>query len=290
MTTQNKYVEMGTNDKPYAPPCEELYIYYLRGNADTRDTDFGNSFLGNWEEDGFSFLFFSQKADVKVKKLLSRQPDLILLDSFIMPYEQWQPLDDFPIRAGGFTIYPPWLKPAGKDGNRTIILDPGVVFGSGCHATTSDCLEALDLITSRNRGTPRSAVDIGTGTGLLSIAAAITGIERVIGIDINFLAASTALRNAGLNNVSDRVMFIKGDAKELSSCIKTDLFIANIHYDIMKDLLGSPSFESCSSFILSGLMRSQAWEIVSALKKMPVTLTKEWNSDGIWYTFMGDKH
>jgi len=202
-------------------------------------------------------------------------------------YEEWQPLDHFPIQAGGFSIYPPWSDVRSDPFSRTLILDPGVVFGSGCHATTSDCLEALDLVWRRQGNRLQSAIDLGTGTGLLAVAAAQLGVKWVVGVDLNLLAARTALGNTRLNRVQDNVLIVKGDAATFADT-KVDPLMANIHYDIMKQILAAPGFLRCKRFILSGLLRTPARLVLDQLEKMPVTLTQQWNSDGIWYTFLGE--
>lgn len=278
---------MESDTRSLSSPYDRLHIYYLQGRADTRSAGFDNRFIGNWEEDDTSFLFFSEDATPEVEAFVVCRPELTLVDHFSMAYDEWQPIDHFPITSGGFSIHPAWNGPAPDTSGRAIVLDPGVVFGSGCHATTSDCLEALDLAWQRRGGRLQSVLDLGTGTGLLAVAAARLGALRVIGVDINFLAASTALRNAALNHVQDRVLIVKGDARSFAG-MPADLLMANIHYDIMRHVLASPAFLKCRAFILSGLLRTPAREVFDQLKKLPVNLIKQWNSDGIWYTFLGE--
>lgn len=275
------------------PPCETLYIYYLKGRAGHCPQLTGPDFLGNWEEDDCSFLFFSRPAGDQVARFVADHPDLTLQDTFVMPYDEWQPVEGWPLEAGGFRICPPWEKTAlstDNQNNRTaIVLDPGVVFGNGCHATTHSCLEALEFICYYHGDKIASAIDIGTGTGLLAIAAAKWGTTQVVGMDLNFLATRTAIKNVNLNQVADRVAIVKGDARHVP--VKpADLFIANIHYDIMSKLLDSEIFRASSFFILSGLLRTPVRKIIEKLDKMPVQTIKIWNNDGIWYTVIGIIH
>ncbi|MDY6906349.1 MAG: 50S ribosomal protein L11 methyltransferase [Thermodesulfobacteriota bacterium] len=269
------------------PPYDRLYIYYIKGRPDTRNAPMGDSFIGHWEEDDCSFLFFSQPADTIVADVMNGQNDLTLADRFNMPYDQWQPMDAFPLQAGGMTIYPPWSGHVPDSENGTIILDPGVVFGSGFHTTTRDCLEALELICYKCNHNIRSALDIGTGTGLLSIAGAFMGIDDTVGVDINFLAAQTASRNIKLNNVDKNVIIVKGDAGDFADT-KVDLLIANIHYSAMEKIVNTDSFLQRKYFILSGMLRTPAQKIADQLRQLPVSIIKIWNNDGIWYTFAGE--
>ena len=266
-------------------PGEHVYIYYLRGRADTYGIDLGPDFIGNWEEGDCSFLFFTAPAEETVNKFLSTRPALALADIFDMPYGEWQPMDGLPLNAGGFVIYPPWEpRPSSVKGS-PLVLDPGLVFGSGFHATTNDCLEALSLICY-NQKDIKTALDIGTGSGVLAIAAALSGIDRVVGVDINFLAVQTARHNVLLNHVNDRVLIIKGSAKE-PAYRQADLLMANIHYDIMDQLVDSSLFLKSRWFILSGLLRTPADKIINRLHSLSIDIIKVWNRNQIWYTVLG---
>ena len=267
-------------------PCEQLFIYYLDGRADTHDLDLGAGFLGNWEESDSSFLFFSTPAENEIHKLIEKYPPLKLVDTFEMPYQEWQPLEAFPLEAGGFTIYPPWIRPIPETDTRNLVLDPGLVFGSGFHATTHDCLEALEFICYNNIKTIETAVDIGTGSGLLAIAAALKGVPEVIGVDNNFLAAKTAAHNVAINHANDRVMIIYGSALE-PVWKSPDLLMANIHFEVMESIVCSPVFRESEWFILSGLLRTPAEKITNRLKNLSTDIINIWNSDKIWYTVLG---
>ncbi|MBW1984593.1 MAG: 50S ribosomal protein L11 methyltransferase [Deltaproteobacteria bacterium] len=269
-------------------PFTELYIYYLKGHIGPTGKHFGNTFLGNWEEDDFSFLFFSSPSSDEVEKLLQIQPELTLLDHYQMSYEEWLGDSLEPFQAGHFFIHPPWKISDKNSEVRNelidIILDPGVVFGSGKHTTTRDCLEAIELAFSN--GKIESAIDLGTGTGLLAIAAAKMGCKSVLAVDLNYLAAKTAEKNIRLNRTGDKILSVRGSAEYFLDN-DTDLVIANIHYDVMKSLLSSKGFLGRKFFILSGLLRSQVRDITSKLSSYQATILKKWEYDGIWHTFLG---
>ena len=129
-------------------------------------------------------------------------------------------------------------------------------------------------------------MDLGTGTGVLAIAAVLLGAKIAIGVDLNLLAVQTASRNIGLNRVQGNILAVQGSATELI-WLETDLVIANIHFEVMRELLQTDGFLKKRWFILSGLLRSQAKAIQSQLAALPVKIVTNWNQNGIWYTFLG---
>jgi ribosomal protein L11 methyltransferase len=267
-------------------PYETLHIYYFSGRV-VPDTRRLRDFIGTWEEDGFSFLFFSRPAEAQVAALRRAHPGAALLDSFHMPYEQWQGTAVAPLRIGRFHIRPPW-GPADNgepDTEPPILLDPGVVFGTGTHATTRDCLEAVACAVEG--GGCASALDLGTGTGLLALAAVRCGCSRCLAVDLNGLAARTALANVRLNRMEDRILVIRGRAEAVIDT-PADLLIANIHYEIMRQLIGTSGFLRKRWFILSGLMRSEAKAVRDFLNTAPVRILREWSGDGVWHTMLGE--
>ena len=275
--------------EPHARPHKDIYIYYLNGQLKVDENIFSHSFIGNWQEDESSFLFFSKPSRGEVDKLLNKQPCLTLLDQFHMPYNQWHGSKISPVRIGRFYIAPPWQKPWEKVNSHNnelpIILDPGVVFGTGTHTTTHDCLKALELAFSGTR--VESVLDLGTGTGLLALAASKLGCETTLAVDYNFLAARTALRNVRLNHLEGKVLIVQGKAEDFidSPC---DLVIANIQYDVMNALVTSQGFLSKKWFILSGLLRSEARDLLFKLSQQSLKILEKWEGEGIWHTFYGE--
>jgi ribosomal protein L11 methyltransferase len=267
-----------------ANPYLDLYIYYLSGRfRPGRDFD-PEYYIGCWEEGEFSFLFFTRPNKTLVEATVNRLAGLELLDHYHMTYEQWQGGDIVPRRIGRFIISPPWFEVDKQDADNTILLDPGVVFGTGSHPTTRDCLEALQLAFEDT--SIRSALDLGTGTGLLALAAARMGCQKVLAADLTLLAARTAKMNVKLNGLSERVLVAQGDAEKFMD-FASDLVVTNIHYDIMKNLIGTSGFLMKKRFILSGLMRSEAAQIESRLTDLPVEIIRRWDQDDIWHTFYG---
>jgi ribosomal protein L11 methyltransferase len=279
--------------KKNACPYRDLYIYYLAGRLKPAKQIFQDNFIGNWEEENDSFLFFSSPAGRQLDHLLRTQPHLSLLDSFQMSYEQWQSQNFTTLHHGLFCILPAWetLPDGSTDpAKKTILLDPGVVFGNGTHPTTGDCLDALELAfaTTFSDRPPETILDLGTGTGLLALAAARLGGKKILALDLNPLAVETALKNVCLNGLEGSVLAVQGRAED-GIDFTADLVIANIHYDVMRRLVRSKGFLQKKRFILSGLLRSQAKALAEILAKLPVSVQKMWTHDGIWHTFYGKK-
>ncbi len=266
------------------PPYQDLHIYYLKGRVAHDPAMNDRTFIGNWQEEEDAFLFFRQPAERLVRKILDRQPGLILADQFKMTYEEWQGGTLAPYRAGNIEVVPPWHEKARTAHNGTILLDPGVVFGTGTHPTTYDCLAALQLAFENQN--VRQVMDLGTGTGLLALAAARLGAGRVVAVDMNALATTTALGNVRANAMSETILVVQGDAKNFMD-LPCDLMVSNMHYEVMRHLVTAPGFQAQKQFVLSGLLRSQAREIEHRLLQGSARIIRKWDRNGIWYTFYG---
>ncbi len=270
----------------YRPPYNHLHIYYLEGLAGTVDSALGPAFIGNWEEDGFSFLFFTTPAVETVRQFLANRPDLRLLDQFDMPYDDWQGGRFQGLRTERLVIEPAWTEkrasPVGDD--LVVRLDPGVVFGAGTHPTTRDCLAAIEQLSADIGG--GTLLDLGTGTGVLALAAARLGWRRVLAVDFNRLAARTAWHNVKLNALEGRVLAVHGRAEDLVAC-PAEALVANIHYDVLHPLIRSAGFRRCPRWVLSGLLRSQAREVEAYLASGGFAIRRRWSRDNTWFTYLG---
>ena len=268
-------------------PYGDLYIYYLQGKLKPEQDIFPNNFIGNWEEENFSFLFFSSPARSEVAKLLRSQPQLTLIDSYHMSYDQWLGERFTAFDHGKFCIMPAWdssTEPRLTSQKIKLLMDPGVVFGTGTHPTTCDCLDALELATAALP--PETVLDLGTGTGLLALAAAQSGCKKIMAVDLNLLAAKTAVNNVYLNRLEKQVLVARGRAQDFIG-YPANLVIANIHFDVMQEVIASEGFLQKDKFILSGLLRGEAKAVTTKLAQSPVKLIKTWTSDGIWHTIYG---
>ena len=272
-------------------PYKDLYIYYLDGYLKTPPPLNDDNFIGNWEEDGFSYLFFSKSSEKTVEKLIEADPGVKLLDQFYMTYDQWHGGDDAPLCVGNFIVMPPWsqaVRQIGrKSGVRPIFLDPGVVFGTGLHPTTRDCLEAIETAFGDKK--PKFVVDIGTGTGILSLAASMLAGCKTLAVDLNLLSVQTTRKNIYLNHLEQHILPIQGSAENFVD-YPVDFMIANIHYDVMKKIINSQEFYQKKRFLLSGLLKSEADAVKEQLSQHHVELIRTWDQNGIWFTFLGEIH
>lgn len=267
-------------------PYENLYIYYLEGIPDRIPDSFeGLGFIGNWCEEGSSFLFFSQAVDKDVAAFVGDDCRLTLVDSYHMSCEQWHGEAIESYTTGSLCISPPWKIPFVNDPKiRHILLDPGVVFGTGRHPTTEACLGQMEDLFARHK--IKTVLDIGTGTGLLALGATALGCERVLALDFNLLAVKTTLNNVRINNLEEKILCIQARAEDYIET-PADLVVANIHYDVMKDLILSPGFLAKPWFILSGLLRSEAKRVIDSLNLTGVTILNVTCPDGVWTTIFG---
>ena len=271
-------------------PYDILHIYYLKGKLPPEATRDLTDFYGNWEEGDTSFLFFSQPSLAAVEAIVGPLEAVEILDHYEMRYDEWQGDKVVARRIGNFIIAPPWdLLPAQEttDARHALVLDPGVVFGSGTHPTTRDCLAAIELALAD--GGVRTALDLGTGTGLLALALAALGCRRVLAVDFNLLAVQTAHRNVGANGMGAQILVTQGDAEKFIDA-RADLVVSNIHYDVMRRLLPAPGFRAKKRFVLSGLLRGEARAVRQDLERMGARVLESWEQDGVWSTFYGEIH
>jgi ribosomal protein L11 methyltransferase len=269
-------------------PYDILHIYYIEGTLSYEDEmSLCSSFIGNWEDDGFSFLFFKDKSDESVDELFKKRSDLKLVDTYEMSYSDWLGDVPVPFAVGNYFVHAPFHELKHKiDTNKNeirILLDPGVVFGTGRHPTTYNCLELVERALRENN--IDSVLDIGTGTGLLAIAAAIKDLKYVIAMDYNFLATKTTLKNVALNKL-DNVLVARGCGIGFMD-YEADLVVANIHYDIMKDLIVTEGFFKKRFFILSGIFKGQAQKILDKINTYDVNIIDH-RIDNEWHTIYGE--
>jgi ribosomal protein L11 methyltransferase len=144
----------------------------------------------------------------------------------------------------------------------SLIVPPGAAFGTGEHATTAMSLRLLEEATRRRE--PRSVVDLGTGSGILALAAICFGAERVVAVDIDPMAIATAKTNARLNKI-ENVDCQLGDVRRWNPRRKIDIVTANLFSGLLIQIL--PKLKRSTCLILSGVLRTQEKEFVRALRR-----------------------
>jgi len=184
--------------------------------------------------------------------------------------KNWQP-----VIVGRFIVAPPWSE-FHQDPNQLVIrIEPGMAFGTGTHETTRLCLEAIEKHYSGG-----SFLDVGTGTGILAIAAAKLFPEAHIeACDVDADAVAIAQENARDNGVAERIEFRVGSVDETSSSV--DLVCANLTADVILPMLGTLVNLTCGKLVLSGILETQVEGILDELRTMGVS-DVEVIQDGEW--------
>lgn len=155
------------------------------------------------------------------------------------------------------------------------------------HPTTRDCLRAM--VHLRRNYAWKRVVDLGTGTGLLALAAVLMGGEKALAVDLNPLCVKTAQGNVSLNGLSQSIRVIEGDVLDFAE-ETVDLVIANIHYDVLHRLLGMEEFLKKKWYLFSGLMRSQVRDMKSLMTGKCLEVIREWDHEMTWYTLLVKGH
>jgi ribosomal protein L11 methyltransferase len=166
--------------------------------------------------------------------------------------QNWQPVE-----IGRFVIAPPWSNVSDVHDRLIIRIEPGMAFGTGTHETTRLCLQSIQKIF-----TGGSFLDVGTGTGILAIAAAkLESKARIEACDTDESAIVIARENAEANGVLDQIDFRVGSVEEITA--SADLVCANLTADVITQLLPALVGLTCGKLILSGILETQV-ELVQA--------------------------
>ncbi|MBQ4119121.1 MAG: 50S ribosomal protein L11 methyltransferase [Clostridia bacterium] len=183
-------------------------------------------------------------------------------------------------------IVPSWETYDNKDNRVVLNIDPGAAFGTGTHATTSLCLSLLENHIDSNT----TMLDIGTGSGILSIASVLLGAQKAIGVDIDAQSVKTAKENAEINNIADKCEFIVGDLADKISG-KYNVICANIVADVIIKLFESVEqfLEKDAVFIISGIIDIRKDDVLAAANDKGFTVLKECYKDN-WCAFVLQKN
>jgi ribosomal protein L11 methyltransferase len=192
-----------------------------------------------------------------------------------------------PLRVGrNIVIKPTWepYVPAGAD--IVVEIDPGMAFGTGHHASTRMCLEAIETLLSEDRASAgRQVLDVGTGTGILGIAAARLGAAKVLCIDNDEQAVEIARENVLINGVGNRVALAALDIAALTSPFP--LVTANLSAKILLKLHPHLSRLVCPQgyLILAGIIEPNRRDIEECFLRAPFSLHRL-NTDKEWLCYV----
>jgi len=220
-----------------------------------------------------------------LKSLQMMEPEIprIQIETTPIPEQDWgKSWKSFfrPVQVTAkFVVKPPWSSIRLKRNQIPIDITPGMAFGTGTHATTKLCIRALEETLKKRALT---VLDVGTGSGILSIAAARLGAKEVLGLDTDGVAVEMARENVGRNRVSDVVKIRKGSIGNIRK--RFDLVVANLDLKSLKRMRWPllRHLRSKGFLVLSGILEEEREKIcqyyleTSVLKWTEVTQEGEW--------------
>lgn len=169
-----------------------------------------------------------------------------------------------PIRiSDSITIKPTWEEYKPTDEELIIELDPGMAFGTGTHPTTVLCIQAIEKYMNGHE----RVIDVGTGSGVLSIAAAKLGAKKVLALDLDYVAVQSAKENVTGNDVSHIVQVEQNDLlKDVSG--QYDLVVANILAEVIVTFVHDAAavLKESGTFITSGIIKRKKDDVKQALE------------------------
>lgn len=183
-----------------------------------------------------------------------------------------------PIELGKVVVCPAWIEHKPKEGQIKVLIDSNMAFGTGEHETTSMVIELMQDYV----GKAQTVIDVGTGSGILGIAAAKLGAKKVIMTDIDYVAVKTATHNAELNGTSDRCEVALSNLLE-NRTVKGELVLANITADVLLILSESivDNIVSGGVMIMSGIIKSRVNEVIDRYSSLGFDLEKRMDK-GEW--------
>ena len=242
----------------------DLYVYECRGPRfpESEPGDYG--YLGIWPEAPFFYLFYDRAALSSVTQwLMGNGADWSLTRSYRLDYDQWQQISRAQHQVGPFVIGAATGRRASSgSGKIPLLVDSGVVFGSGLHETTRGCL--LTIAEMFELFSISSVVDLGTGTGILAIACASLGAVRVRAVDCNRLAVRVARKNVLSNNHGASIDLVV--AEHLGVFRRpADLLLMNIEWPCLRRVLVEREWLNYRWSVVSGFLSSQLGEVKELL-------------------------
>lgn len=165
-----------------------------------------------------------------------------------------------------FWVTPPWLEPPKFRRRRVITIEPGMAFGTGTHATTRGCMEYLEEVRERLGDRGFTALDVGTGSGILAIALAYLGAKEVRAIDNDPKALEVARQNISANGVADTVRVSGASLSAIRA--RFDVVVANLTAETIVELAGKldKKVKRRGFLILSGILSEKAAAVTSRFK------------------------
>jgi len=244
--------------------------------------------LGMIDQDESIVAYFPESIDIHainrefsiLKALLEKvgNNDTLTFDHTLIPEEDWneswkknfQPIDI----GDRFTILPPWEK---KKLNRiNLVIDPAMAFGTGHHSTTRSCLILMEHYAKGSQ--KRRFLDLGTGTGILAIAATQLGYQRVVAVDTDQSAVDATKKNIERNHVKG-IEVLRGTIENLNETY--DFITANLISGVL--ILLAPSLAThlnpSGIAVLSGILEGQEVEVITAIQHEGLQLRQQYHDE-----------
>ena len=182
-------------------------------------------------------------------------------------------------------VKPEWEEYSPQEGEIVIEIDPGMAFGTGTHETTSMCINQIE----KNLKAGDRVIDIGSGSGILSMAAVLLGAEKATGVDLDPVAGRVALENVELNNLQDKIEILHGNLTDVIR-EKADIVVANIMADIILILLEDVRefIKDDGLFISSGIIQEKRAAVEARLLEKNFSIV-EVETKGEWCAITAQK-
>ena len=232
------------------------------------------------------------RSQLDMNRRLAPEVDLgtLQIDTVNVKDEDWSEVwKQFykPFRAGrSLVVKPTWEPYNPQPGDRVIEIDPGMAFGSGTHETTGMCLELLEEAV---HGGER-VIDVGTGSGILAIGAALLGAKDVLAIDIDPTAVKVARENVAHNHLEQTVTTLEGNLLEKVDA-QCEVCVANIIADVIC-MFAAPLNDHIvpgGLFICSGIIKEREQDVTDALLAAHYTIL-DIRRKGEWVAMISRRH
>jgi ribosomal protein L11 methyltransferase len=160
-----------------------------------------------------------------------------------------------------FWVTPPWIKPPSFRRRQVIVIEPGMAFGTGTHATTRGCLEFIEKVALDLNDKRFTALDLGTGSGILAIALAKLGVRKIIALDNDPLALKVARENVCSNGVQEQIVLSRSNLVQVRKAFL--LIVANLTAEMILELAGelAKRVPSKGYLILSGILKPKEGDV-----------------------------
>ncbi|WP_411282536.1 50S ribosomal protein L11 methyltransferase [Gemmatimonas sp.] len=237
-------------------------------------------------EDGTSLVtHFPPQTNLEaVHFALTEADESVTIETALVPDIDWSEAWKSRLNAhdlGSLTVTPPWLA-EGRDPARTIVIEPGMAFGTGEHATTRGVVRLLPTVMRDGD----IVADLGAGSAVLAIAAAKLGASRVYAVELDAEAIPNAEENVRRNGVADRVHVFEADAGVLLPLLApVRVVLANIISSVLVELLPiiADALSADGGAILSGILQEEREQLLAVLAATGWRVLDE-DAEDIWWS------